>query len=155
MSKIIITKKQAEFIEGFKKLYYHDNQKTVEVDEILPYWASCALRNLTQFGFGKGLEDGNGKEVSQENNYENGDFRHEYVPLLIEAIMHGYEVEEKNVFLYIEFWDDGRNAHRKLYYGAGINVTNKNTANYFNLNIKQEKEQVEKLKVQGWKVEEV
>ena len=156
MSKIILTKKQAEFIEGFKKKYYSDNEETVEVAEILPTWASCALRNLTQFGFGKGLEDGNGKKVSDENNYENGDFRHDQVPLLIEAIMHGYEVEkDKNVFLYIEFSENGMGERRKLYYGTSINVTSRDSASKFDLNLNLDKKQVKKLEAQGWEVEEV
>ena len=35
MSKIILTKKQAEFIEGFKKPHYPDNEK-VEITDELP-----------------------------------------------------------------------------------------------------------------------
>lgn len=159
MSKIILTKKQAEFIEGFKKKYRFGNEDTVEIADILPRWASYALRNLTQFGFGKGLEDAKGKEVSGDIYDQYGDFQHEQVPLLIEAIMHGYEVEkEKNVVLYIEFSnfnDYGDVEKRKLYYGVESHVTIKNIASCFDLNIKQEKEKVEELKAQGWKVEEV
>lgn len=155
MSKVKITKKQAEFIEGFKKLYYNDNQKTVEVAEILPTWASCALRNLTQFGFGKGLEDANGKEVSEENNYQEDDFGHEQVPLLIEAIMHGYEIEEEKVVLFIEFNDAGHYGKRKIYYGAGTHTTNKFNATEYDLSVEWKAKKVEELKAKGWEVEEV
>lgn len=159
MSKIILTKKQAEFIEGFKKKYRRDNDKTVEFSEILPPWASQALHNLMQFGFGKGLEDANGKEVSNSFYDKEDDFQHDQKPLLIEAIMHGYEVEkDKNVILYIEFSnfnDYGDVEKRKLYYGIESHVTVKSIASHFNLKWEKEKEKVEKLKAQGWKVEEV
>lgn len=156
MSKIILTKAQAEFIEGFKKKFPWDDDKTVEIAEILPSWASQVLHNLMRFGFGKGLENANGKEVSSDLYDQYGDFQHEQVPLLIEAIMHGYEVEkDKNAILYIEFSEKGMLERRKLYYGTNINVTNMDSASRFDLNIKHEKEQVEKLKAQGWKVEEV
>lgn len=158
MSKIIITKKQAEFIEGFKKPQYPDNEE-VEITEELPTWASYALHSLMQFGFGKGLENANGKEVSSDSYDKEEDFQHDQVPLLIEAIMHGYEVEkDKNVVLYIEFSnfnDYGDVEKRKLYYGVESHVTVKNVASCFDLNFKSEKEKVEKLKAQGWKVEEV
>ena len=80
-------------------------------------------------------------------------FQHDKVPLLIEAIMHGYEVKEETVVLYIEFSDKGSDINRKLYYGSGIHTTNKVTATWYYLNT--EKEEIEKLKSQGWKVEEV
>ena len=157
MSKIILTKKQAEFIEGFKKKYHFDNNKTVKITETLPSWASSALHNLMEFGFGTGLKDANGKKVSEEKNYQYGDFQHDQVPLLIEAVMHGYEVEkDKNVVLYIEFSnfnDCGDLEKQKLYYGVESHVTLKNIASLFNL--KYEKEKVEKLKAQGWKEEVV
>lgn len=156
MSKIILTKKQAEFIEGFKKKYRFGNEDKVEIDKILPTWASQALHNLMQFGFGKGLEDANGKEASNDFYDKEDDFNHNKLPLLIEAVMHGYEVEKgKNVFLYIEFYDNGQKDVRKLYYGAGAHVTTKVSASPFNLNFKNYKERVEELKAQGWKVEEV
>lgn len=156
MSKIIITKKQAEFIEGFKERYFWSKEKEVDFADILPVWASQALHNLTQFSFGKGLEDANDKDVSEDIYDKEGNFQHDQVPLLIEAVMHGYEVEkDKNVILYIEFSEKGMIERRKLYYGIGINVTNKDSASRFDLNIKPEKAQVEELKAQGWKVEEV
>lgn len=154
MSKIIITKKQAEFIEGFKKPHYPDNEE-VEITEELPTWAGYALHSLMQFGFGDGLRDANGKNLNNAIDDKETDFKHDQVPLLIEAIMHGYEVEKnKSVVLYIEFYDKSA-VNRKLYYGAGIHVTNKNIANYFNLNSVKGKQIVEELEAQGWKVEEV
>lgn len=152
MSKIIITKKQAEFIEGFKELAC-GNEK-VEISKKLPTWASYALHNLMQFGFGSGLNDVHGKKLSDDFYDKEGDFQHDQVPLLIEAVMHGYEVE-KDVILYIEFGEKGMLERRKLYYGTGIHVTNKSSASPFNLNVKSEKERVVELKEQGWKVEEV
>ncbi|MDP1249964.1 hypothetical protein Q6312_28850, partial [Klebsiella pneumoniae] len=80
------------------------------------------------YGFGEGLLDANGREVGIESNYEEEDFQHDQVPLLIEAIMHDYEVEREKVVLYIMFSDKGYSEDRKLYYGSGINVTNKNSA---------------------------
>lgn len=154
MSKIILTKKQAEFIEGFKSLQYDNNE--IEITEELPLWASQALHNLMQYGFGSGLNDVHGKKLSNVENDQEGDFQHDQVPLLIEAIMHGYEVEkDKNIVLYIKFYDNEIEDVRKLYYGAGAHVTNKESASPFVLNIKYYKEQVEELKAQGWKVEEV
>lgn len=155
MSKIIITKKQAEFIEGFKKPHYWDNEAKVVVGESLPIWAGQALHNLTQYGFGKGFEDANGREIQHDFNDPEGNFQHNQVPLLIEAIMHGYEIERERVVLYIMFSDEGYSEDRKLYYGYGINVTNKNSATEYDLNFEREAKKVEKLKAQGWKVEEV
>lgn len=155
MSKIILTKKQAEFIEGFKKPHYPDNEE-FEITDELPTWASYALHSLMQFGFGTGLKDANGKEVSGDIYDQEGNFQHDQVPLLIEAIMHGYEVEkDKNVYLYIEFSDKGSDINRKLYYGAEIHITNRYVASRFDLNNIREKQIVEELKAQGWKVEEV
>lgn len=152
MSKIILTKAQAEFIEGFKKKYYFSKDDEVEFAEILPSWAVQALHNLMQFGFGKGLEDANGKEVS-DNLYDlEGNFKHDQVPLLIEAVMHGYEVEKEKVILFIEFSDNG--VERKLYYGAYTSVTDKTSASKYDLNIEREAKKVEELKAQGWEVEE-
>lgn len=155
MSKVKITKKQAEFIEGFKKSHYWDNEEEVAVREILPTWARKALHNLLQFGFGKGLEDANGKNLSDDFNDLEGNFGHDQVPLLIEAVMHGYEVKEKNIVLYIYFIDKEYNTNRKLYYGRRFNSTDKDIASKYNLTIECEKEQVEELKAQGWEVEEV
>lgn len=155
MSKIILTKAQAEFIEGFKKKYYFSKDDEVEFAETLPSWAVQALHNLMQFGFGKGLEDANGKEVSDNLYDQEGNFKHDQVPLLIEAVMHGYEVEEEIVVLFIEFADKGYSDDRKLYYGAGVHVTNKFSASEYDLNVKWDKEKVEELKKQGWEVEEV
>lgn len=156
MSKIILTKKQAEFIEGFKELEY--DSKKVEITEELPLWASYALNNLTQFSISSGLLNAKGKRVSDVVNDEEGNFQHDQVPLLIEAIMHGYEVEkDKIVILYIEFSDFneyGNIEKRKIYYGVETHVTSKFLASLYNLNIEHEKEEVEKLKAQGWKVEE-
>lgn len=155
MSKVKITKAQAEFIEGFKKLYEFDNEKTVEIDEELPMWSANALRNLTQFGFGYPLLNANNKEVSNDENDPEENFQHDQVPLLIEAIVHGYEVKKEKVVLYIMFSDKGYSEDRKLYYGSGINVTNKNSATEYDLNLEREVKKVEELKAQGWKVEEV
>lgn len=158
MSKIILTKKQAEFIEGFKKKYRFGNEDKVEIAKILPTWASQALHNLMQFGFGKGLEDANGKEASNDFYDKEDDFNHNKVPLLIEAVMHGYEVKEENVVLFIEFSDHEKrefSGKRKLYYGDGIKTTRRATATWYNLSFKSEAEQVEELKAQGWKVEKV
>lgn len=155
MSKVKITKKQAEFIEGFKKPHYLDNEAKVVVGESLPIWAGQVLHNLTQYGFGKGLEDANGIEIQDDFNDSEGNFQHDQVPLLIEAIMHGYEIEEEKVVLFIEFSDEEYSDNRKLYYGAGVHVTNKFSATEYDLNIKWEEEKVEELKKQGWKVEEV
>lgn len=153
MSRVKITKKQAEFIEGFKKPHYWDNEAKVVVGESLPIWASQALHNLTQYGFGKGLEDANGRELQDDFNDPEGNFQHDQVPLLIEAVTHGYEVEKETVVLYIEFSDKGE--YRKLYYGAGTHVTNELSASVYDLNIKWEEEKVEELKEQGWEEEEV
>jgi hypothetical protein len=155
MSKIILTKKQAEFIEGFKKPHYPDNEN-VEITKELPTWAGYALHSLMEYGFGEGLLDANGRELGIGIDFEEEDFQHDQVPLLIEAIMHGYEVEkDKTVILYIKFYDNGPENLRKLYYGFGAHVTNKKSASPFKLNIKNHKERVEELKSQGWKVEEV
>lgn len=158
MSKVKITKKQAEFIEGFKKPHYWNNEAKVVVGESLPIWAGQALHNLTQYGFGKGFEDANGREVQDDFNDPEGNFQHDQVPLLIEAIMHGYEIEkEKTVRLFVEFSDTenriGRE-DRKLYYGASFHVTNKRSATIYDLSVEWEAKEVEKLKAQGWKVEE-
>lgn len=153
MSKVKITKKQAEFIEGFKKPHYWDNETKVVVGEGLPFWASQALHNLTQYGFGKGLEDANGRELQDDFDDSEGSFQHDQVPLLIEAVMHGYEVEKETVILYIEFSDGGEK--RKLYYGSSTHVTNELSASVYDLNIEWEAEKVENLKTQGWEVEEV
>lgn len=152
MSKVKITKTQAEFIEGFKKPHYWNNDEKVVIGETLPTWAVQALHNLTQFGFGKGLENADGKELSNSLNDQEGNFQHKQVPLLIEAVMHGYETEEDNVVLYVEFSDKGDK--RKLYYGAGTHVTNKLSASEYDLNIEWEAKKVEELKEQGWEVEE-
>lgn len=156
MSKIILTKAQAEFIEGFKKRYFFSKDDEVEFAEILPTWASQALHNLLQFGFGKGLEDANGQDLRDDKNDPEGDFQHDQVPLLIEAVMHGYEIEkEKKVVLFIEFSDTGHHENRKLYYGAGVHVTNELSATWYDLNVEWEAKKVEELKTQGWEVEEV
>lgn len=155
MSKVKITKKQAEFIEGFKKPHYWDNETKVVVGESLPIWAGQVLHNLTQYGFGKGLEDANGREIQDNFNDPEGNFQHDQVPLLIEAVMHGYEVKEEEVVLYINFSDAKDEADRKLYYGVFINVTDKTSATKYNLNIEREAKKVEELKKQGWGVEEV
>lgn len=153
MSKIILTKKQAEFIEGFKSLQYDNNE--VEISEELPLWASYALHSLMEYGFGEELEDANGKEASNDFCDKEDDFNHDQVPLLIEAIMHGYEVEGKKVVLYIWFHDSGREEDRKVYFGANINVTNKEIATEYDLSIEREAKKVEELKAKGWEVEEV
>lgn len=155
MSKVKITKKQAEFIEGFKKGCYSDNEETVEIAGELPMWAAQALHNLMQFGFIRGLEDANGKNLSNDEVDLEGDFQHDQVPLLIEAIMHGYEIEKEKVVLFVEFSDTGLNGDRKLYYGSGIHTTNKHSASIYDLNNEWEAEKVEKLKEQGWEVEEL
>lgn len=155
MSKITITKEQAEFIEGFKKPWYFNNEGTVEIAEELPMWASQALHALMQFGFGKGLEDANGKKVSDDENDPEGNFQHDQVPLLIEAVMHGYEVEKESVVLFIEFHDAGHFGKRKLYYGAGTHVTNKFSATEYDLNVEWGDRKVKELKAKGWEVEEV
>lgn len=154
MSKVKITKKQAEFIEGFKKPHYWDNEAKVVVGESLPFWAGQVLHNLMQYGFVKGLEDANGREIQDDFNDTEGNFQHDQVPKLIEAIINGYEVKEEKVVLYIMFSDKGYSKERKLYYGAEINVTNKRSATIYDLNVKREAEKVEELKAQGWKVEE-
>lgn len=154
MSKIILTKEQAEFIEGFKKAHYFGNEETVEIAEELPMWAGNALHNLMQFGFGHPLLDANEKEVSDDKVDPEENFQHDQVPLLIEAIMHGYEVERENVVLYIEFYDAGHHGDRKLYYGVFTHTTNKFSATEYNLNFELEARKVEELKAQGWKVEE-
>lgn len=156
MSKIILTKKQAEFIEGFKNLGYGNEE--VEVTKELPTWASHALHNLMQYGFGSGLNDVHGKKLSDDLYDKEQDFQHDKVPLLIEAVMHGYEVKEENVVLFIEFSDHEKrefSGKRKLYYGDRIKTTRRATATWYDLSIKSEAEQVEELKAQGWKVEEV
>ena len=157
MSKVTITEEQAQFIEGFKKPWYFDNEEVVETGESLPMWASQALHNLMQFGFGYGLLDANDTEVSDDDFDTEDNFQHDQVPKLIEAIMNGYEVEkkEKTVALYMEFSESGFEGNRKLYYGAGINVINKQTATWYDLNLSYDAERVEKLKKQGWKVEEI
>lgn len=156
MSKIILTKEQAEFIEGFKKAHYFGNEETVEIAEELPMWAGNALHNLMQFGFGYPLLDANDKEVSDDKVDPEGNFQHNQVPLLIEAIMHGYEIEkEKKVVLFIEFSDTGHYENRKLYYGAGVHVTNELSATWYDLNVEWEAEKVKELKTKGWEVEEV
>lgn len=153
MSKVKITKAQAEFIEGFKKPHYWNNDEKVVIGEKLPTWAANALHNLTQFGFGKGLENADGKKLSNSIDDPERNFQHKQVPLLIEAVMHGYEIKEENVVLFMEF-SDGTGDNRKLYYGAGIHVTNKLTATHYDLFIEWEKAKVEELKAKGWKVEE-
>lgn len=158
MSKIILTKEQAEFIEGFKKAHYFGNEETVEITEELPMWAGNALHNLMQFGFGHPLLDANDKEVSDDKVDPEGNFQHNQVPLLIEAIMHGYEIEKgKTVRLFVEFSDTENGIgkeDRKLYYGASVHVTNKRSATIYDLSVEWEAKEVEKLKAQGWKVEE-
>lgn len=155
MSKVTITKKQANFIEGFKKPYHWDNETKVVIGEELPMWAGQALHNLMQFGFDYGLIDADDNEVSDDKVDPEGNFQHDQVPLLIEAVMNGYEVEKEEVVLYMEFHDAGHFGERKLYYGAGTHVTNKFSASSYDLNVECEKEKVEKLKEQGWEVEEV
>lgn len=151
MSKIILTKAQAEFIEGFKQSFHFDNDEAVKMGEQLPIWAGRALHKIMQFGFGEGLLNNNGEDVTYKD--EDGDFEHKQIPLLIEAVMHGYEIKEENVVLYIEFSDKGE--QRKLYYGAGTHVTNELSASEYDLNIEWEAKKVEELKAKGWKVEEV
>ena len=154
MSKVIITKEQANFIEGFKKPHYWDNNEKVEIGKGLPMWAGQVLHNLMQFGFGYALLDANNTEVSEDDFDTEGNFQHDQVSKLIEAIVNGYEVEkEKIVVLFIEFSDKGE--ERKLYFGSGINVTNKFSASEYNLDSEREAEKVEELKKQGWEVEEV
>lgn len=155
MSKVTITKEQANFIEGFKKPYYFDNDVKVEINKELPMWAGQALHNLMQFGFGYRLIDADDKTVSDDDFDTEGNFQHDQVPKLIEAIMHDYEVERKRVVLYIMFYEKGYSEYRKLYYGSGINVTNKNSANEYDLSVEWEAKKVEELKEQGWEVEEV
>lgn len=159
MSKVTITKEQANFIEGFKKEHYFDNDDKVEIGKELPMWAGQALHNLMQFGFGKGLEDANGTEMSDDDFDTDGNFQHNQVPKLIEAIINGYEVEkDKIVALFIEFSDTEnrkKSEDRKLYYGSGIHTTTKFSASHYDLGIEWEAEEVEKLKKQGWEVEEV
>nr|DAV26811.1 MAG TPA: hypothetical protein [Caudoviricetes sp.] len=155
MSKVIITKEQAEFIEGFKREWYTDNSVSVKIGEELPMWAGQALHNLMQFGFGHPLLNADDKEMSDDEVDPEGNFQHNQVPKLIEAIINGYETEtEKNVVLFMEF-SDGESENRKLYYGAGIHVTNKISATYYDLFIEWEAKKVEELKKQGWEVEEV
>lgn len=154
MSKIIITKEQSKFIEGFKKPWYMNNEETVEIAKELPMWAGQALHNLMQFGFGYPLLDANDKEVSDDENDPEENFQHDQVPILIEAIMHGYEIEKEKVVLFIEFHDAGHEGDRKLYYGAGTHVTNKFSATEYDLNVEWEAKKVEELKAKGWKVEE-
>lgn len=159
MSKVTITKEQAEFIEGFKQEHYFENDEKVEIGKELPMWAGQALHNLMQFGFGSGLVDANDNEVSDDDFDTDGNFQHDQVPKLIEAIINGYEIEkDKTVVLFMEFGDlekNGEYAERKLYYGAGIHTTTKFWATNYDLGIKRESEKVEELKKQGWEVEEV
>lgn len=155
MSKVKITQAQAEFIEAFKKEYFFDNDEKVEIGTGFPMWAARALHNLMQFGFGSGLLDANDKEVSDDSFDKDGNFQHEQVPKLIKAIIDGYEVEGKHVVLFMEFSDKEFDEYRKLYYGFGINVTNKKSASWYDLDIEWEAKKVEELKAKGWEVEEL
>lgn len=150
--KVELTQAQAEFIESFKEKDAMTGTTKVEVGESLPLWASNAIYNVSRFGYGYGMKDGKSEEVSSE--YENPDhhkeFKHDSKALLISAVINGYTVKKEDFVLYIEFEDNVKShSKRRLYYGAGDHVTNKNTATVFpTFGIPPEK-----LIEQGWKKE--
>ena len=149
--KVELTQAQANFIESFKEKDKLFNDEKVEIGESLPLWASHAIYNISRFGYGFGIKDGNGEEVS--SHYENPDhyeeFNHDSKTLLISAVINGYTVKQEEFVLYIEFEDNAEAlGKRRLYYGVGDHVTKKQTATIFPC-----QRDYEKLIEQGWKKE--
>ena len=118
--KVELTQAQAEFIESFKGKDFIEKDEEVEIGENLPLWASNAIYNISRFGYGCGMANGNNEEVS--GSYENPDhykeFSHDSKALLISAVINGYKKKKEHFVMYLDFTDnkDGREK-RRLYYG--------------------------------------
>ena len=93
--KVELTQAQAEFIESFKEKDKLFNDEKVEIGEALPFWASNAIYNISRFGFGFGITDGNKKEVSSQyfNPDHHEEFKHDSKALLISAVINGYTIK--------------------------------------------------------------
>lgn len=150
--KVELTQAQAEFIESFKGKDQIFKDAEVKIGENLPFWATTAIYNISRFGYGHGMVDGDGKEVSRQtenpDHYE--EFKQKSKALLISAVINGYTVKKEDFVLYIEFEDNtDKSEERRLYYGAGYHVTDKHTATVFpTFGVPPEK-----LMEQGWKKE--
>lgn len=150
--KVELTQAQANFIESFKGKDKLFNDEKVEIGEDLPLWASNAIYNISRFGYGFGIKDGNGEEVSSQ--YENPDhyeeFEHNTKALLISAVINGYTVKKEHFVMYMEFTDnEDESKKRRLYYGSNHHVTDSGTATVFpTYGISEGK-----LMAEGWKKE--
>lgn len=92
MSKVKVTQEQADFIQGFQRRYGY---KPIEEGKELPLWAEHAINKISRYGFGFYMEDAEGRVVHHcKEGFESKDKL-----TLIEAVIHGYEVEEKLYYL--------------------------------------------------------
>lgn len=149
--KVELTQAQADFIESFKGKYPISKDGKVEIGKSMPFWASTAIYNISRFGFGYGMANGNNEEVSSKyfNPDHHEEFKHNSKALLISAVINGYTVKQDEFVLYIEFEDNAEEySKRRLYYGAGDYVTEKQTATIFPCFVDHKK-----LMEQGWKKE--
>lgn len=92
MSKVKLTQEQADFIQGFIQKY--GNEPILHGKDV-PLWVSKALHSISTLGFGSFMKNAEGEQVTE---YRKG-FDHKDKLILIEAIIHGYEVDEKLYYL--------------------------------------------------------
>lgn len=134
MTKVSITKRQAEFIESFNR----DKQK--------------GMFYIARVGWSYAPTDGNG--VSYDYNSEEGwAFENNEKEKMMQALLNGYIVEPeepKEFVMYMTFSDDNHD-QKKIYYGIFQHVSKKERATSFfegNGNI-------ERLEAKGWTKEEL
>lgn len=126
MTKVTITKRQAEFIESFNG----------DVQKGMYYIARC--------GWGFCPTDGDGKTDDR------GDWTFENIEKakMMQALLNGYIVEPekpKEFVMYMTFSDDSHNT-KKVYYGIFQNVSQKDRATLY----KENSSEITKLEAKGW-----
>ena len=134
MTEVMITKRQAKFIESFgsntkKAMYY-----------------------IARTGWGYAPTDGHGN-VDDNESPEGWTFEVDEKEKMVQALLNGYIIEPekpKEVVMYMCFEDDNHNT-KKVYYGSFYNVSSKERATFF----EEDSFEIDELKAKGWEKEEV